>query len=61
MTHSEYIYAESHILSELDNCQSHLEYFMTAWGGEPDSENVAVFEAKIAELNLALEELMEQA
>lgn len=61
MTHSEYIYAEAHILSELDNCQSHLEYYMTAWGGEPDEKAVAIFEAKIAELNLALEELMELA
>jgi hypothetical protein len=34
---------------------------MTAWGGEPDEKSVAIFEAKIAELNLALEELMELA
>jgi len=50
-------YAVERILHELDNWQSHLEYYMTAWGGEPDPKNVAICEAKIAELNIALMEV----
>ena len=51
-------YAVERILHELDNWTAHLEYYMTAWGGEPDFKNVAICETKIAELNQAL---MEQA
>lgn len=42
------------ISHELDNWYSHLEYFSTAWGGEPDLKNVAICETKIAELNKRL-------
>lgn len=47
-------YALARIANELDGWYSNLEYFMTAWGGAPDPENVAICEAKIAELNEAL-------
>lgn len=50
-------YAVERILHELENWTFHLEYYQTAWGGEPDSKNVAVCEAKIAELNAALMEV----
>jgi hypothetical protein len=35
---------------EIDACYSHLEYFETAFGGDPDSKNVAIFQDKINEL-----------
>lgn len=50
-------YALERILHELDNWTSHLEYYMTAWGGDPDRHNVVICEQKIAELNAALMEL----
>jgi len=49
-------YAIERILHELDNWTAHLEYYQTAFGGEPDSKNVAICESKIAELNEALME-----
>ena len=48
-------YALDRIANELDHWYSNLEYYMTAWGGDCDPENVAICEAKIAELNEAIE------
>jgi hypothetical protein len=48
-------YAIERIANELDGWYSNLEYYMTAWGGDCDPENVAICEAKIAELNEAIE------
>jgi len=48
-------YALDRIASELDHWYSNLEYYMTAWGGDCDPVNVAICEAKIAELNEAIE------
>ena len=56
MTNNEY--AIERIANELDGWYSNLEYYITAWGGSPDPENVAICENKIAELNEALEELL---
>jgi len=50
-------YAIERILHELDGWTCHLEYYMTAFGGAPDSKNVAICEQKIAELNTVLMEL----
>ena len=50
-------YAQDRINHELDNWQSHLEYYLTAWDGEPDPVNVAICEQKIAELNSAYQAL----
>jgi hypothetical protein len=50
-------YAIERITNELDGWYSNLEYYLTAWGGDSDPENVALCEAKIAELNKALESL----
>ena len=55
MTNNEY--AIERITNELDGWYSNLEYYLTAWGGDSDPENVALCEAKIAELNKALESL----
>jgi len=49
--------ARAVIESEIDNCYSHLEYFQTAFGGDPDSKNVRVFEEKIKSLNMDLNDL----
>jgi hypothetical protein len=48
-------YALDRIANELDHWYSNLEYYMTAWGGDCDPENVAICEAKIKELNEAIE------
>ena len=50
-------YALDRIAHELDNWYSHLDYYLTAWGGDPDPVNVAICEQKIAELNSAHQEL----
>jgi hypothetical protein len=56
MTNNEY--AIERIANELDGWYSNLEYYITAWGGSPDPENVTICEEKILELNKALEELL---
>jgi hypothetical protein len=56
MTNNEYIIER--INNELDGWYSNLDYYTTAWGGDP--VNVAICEAKIAQLNEALEEHMNE-
>ena len=48
-------YALDRIANELDHWYSNLEYYMTAWGGDCDPNNVAICEAKIAELIEAID------
>ena len=43
------------ICADLDAWHSHLDYFSTVNGGSPDRKQVAICEAKIAELNADLE------
>jgi hypothetical protein len=38
------------ITLEIEACHSHIEYFETAFGGDPDTVNVKIFEDKIANL-----------
>jgi hypothetical protein len=50
-------FQQDRVSCELDACYSHLEYFETAFGGDPDSKNVAIFQAKINELQEQLGQL----
>lgn len=57
MHQTDYDYAEAHIVSLLDNLYSHLEYYSTAHGGEPDEKTMGILQLEIDELNEALEKL----
>jgi hypothetical protein len=46
-----------YIAYEIDGWYSNLDFYLTAFGGDPDSHNVAICKSKIAELEYALEEL----
>ena len=50
-------YAQDRIANDIDGWYSNLDYYLTAFGGDPDSHNVAICQSKIAELEYALEEL----
>ena len=50
-------YAQERIANEIDGWYSNLDFYLTAFGGDPDSHNVAICQSKIAELEYALEEL----
>jgi len=50
-------YAQDRIENELDGWYSNLDFYLTAFGGNPDSRNVEICNSKIAELQSALEEL----
>jgi hypothetical protein len=50
-------YAQDRIANEIDGWYSNLDFYLTAFGGDPDSHNVAICQSKIAELEYALEEL----
>jgi len=54
-------YAAEKIANEIDGWYLHLDYYLTAWGGAPDSKMVDLCNQKIAELNQSLEELYEAA
>jgi hypothetical protein len=47
-------YALDRIANELDGWYAHLDYYSTAFGGDPDSYHVAICESKIAELEYEL-------
>jgi len=59
MTNQEY--AAAKITNEIDGWYLQLDYYLTAWGGEPDTKMVNLCNEKIAELNEALNELYEAA
>ena len=50
-------YAQDRIANEIDGWYSNLDFYLTAFGGDPDSHNVAICQSKIAELEYALKEL----
>ena len=50
-------YAQDRIANEIDGWYSNLDFYLTAFGGDPDSYHVAICESKIAELESALKEL----
>jgi hypothetical protein len=50
-------YAQDRIANEIDGWYSNLDFYLTAFGGDPDSHNVAICKSKIAELEYALEEM----
>jgi hypothetical protein len=54
-------YAAEKIANEIDGWYSHLDHYLTAWGGQPDREMVDLCNQKIAELNQSLAELYEAA
>ena len=50
-------YAQDRIANELDGWYSNLDFYLTAFGGDPDSRNVEICESKIAELTRLEREL----
>ena len=55
MTAFDKSYIVDRIAADLDAWISHRDYFATVNGGSPDRKQVAICEAKIAELNADLE------
>mgnify|MGYP003150692049 FL=1 len=43
-------YAQDRIANELDGWYSNLDFYLTAFGGDPDSRNVAICQSEIAKL-----------
>tara|TARA_R110000796_G_scaffold85943_1_gene186149 strand:+ start:2845 stop:3069 length:225 start_codon:yes stop_codon:yes gene_type:complete len=50
-------YAQDRIANEIDGWYSNLDFYLTAFGGDPDSHNVAICQSKIEELEYALEQV----
>jgi len=50
--------AIARINNEIDGWYMNRHFYLTAWCGEPDTENVSMCDSKIAELNEALKEYM---
>lgn len=55
MTAFDKSYIVDRIAADIDAWTSHLEYFSTVNGGSPDRKQVAICEAKLAELNADLD------
>lgn len=55
MTAFDKSYIVDRIAADIDAWIGHLDYFSTVNGGSPDRKQVAICEAKIAELNADLE------
>lgn len=45
------------LYAEIDGLYGDLEYYSTAWGGDPDEDSMAIIQKKINELETAVEEL----
>ena len=52
-------YAQDRIANELDGWYSNLDFYLTAFGGDTDSRNVAKCQSEIAKLERVLKEMEE--